>query len=72
MKKFNTLFFIWCFCFVASTFCIYLTFNEGNLMETIAWMTSSVSLASLITYHLYVTQKRDTHDLPNRSKPPSN
>jgi hypothetical protein len=26
-------------------------------METIAWMTSSVSLASLITYHLYVTQK---------------
>lgn len=57
MKTFNTLFFIWCFCFVASTFCSYLTFNEGNLMETIAWMTSSVSLASLITYHLYVTQK---------------
>ncbi len=57
MKRFSPIFFIWMFCFIATSFFTYLSYNEGNTNETIAWMTSSSFVASLITYHLFVTRK---------------
>ena len=64
MKRFSHILLIWILCFIGTLFFAYISYNEGNTNETIAWITSSIFSASLIIYHLLVTtnQNKSTTD----------
>jgi hypothetical protein len=57
MKRFSPILFVWMASLIGSVLLSFISKNEGNVNESLAWMTSSVLAASLITYHFFVTRK---------------
>jgi tryptophan-rich sensory protein len=48
MKRFSHILLIWMICFIGTLFSAYISYNEGDTNDAIAWITSSIFSASLI------------------------
>jgi hypothetical protein len=64
MKRFSLIFFIWSVSLLMTISLSLTCYLNGQLSELVAWLTTSIFLSNLITYHLFVTRNEKNKD-PN-------